>query len=1128
VTDNPAPKAKRKKAKPTPTPDPNRPIPQPYLALAPRPLSSQASQQPSNPSLVLPSSYRRPTTSQSQRPDAGPSTSRRREEGERFVSGLLAPPTVRAGASTSTGTRPAEGGRRRTDRLRQTGQGHAAGNASMTSLGHLGRIMESDTQGQGEDRNPTPAPRRRRRIVREVEDEAAGLNRRLTVSSREEGRAIGLARGASMRRLNVWDGALLIHFRLLMMKSDKRVTDDIDVPPENDEPPPPFPFPTSSSSRLPPTFTSQEQPPIPNSPPPRYETASAPPIPSIALPESETNRPDPENRPPSRASTRYESAPSSPVIAPEVLEGPEDGDEERNDRRMWNEDLLAGYSLEERVQREFARRGSKELGSGGVGNVAGRENASPLSESEGPVTESAEVADRPAEEPAAVTAVQPSPTANESSDPQPAATTPLATPPADLPAEEEATHVEPTIAESTIVEVPPDVGPASSTVTRSPVVPAVELDTSSMPTDEPAKSPAQKEAVSETPVESQVDVEPPSQPETVIHPTPPPVDSTAPKVPEVLGSIKPTEPVAELEITAPTPRPIPSASEVPEVSSPIKAVEPVAEPEVISPTVRPVIQSEGKPPVGNPVEPEIIKSSTRPSISSASAHRSLATLAESEEVNSTEPISTSAPTRKLTRGKAIRRSSSGLIKTLTPSSPSEVVAAPLFSAARFDFGKSQITESDRPFVHRASAPEVHSFVNDKRGKDDRRGDHGFKVLGGRRLGDPPLNPIKQKEVDVTNSGDVEVIPPHREAALLRRESILAKYVRPPPPPTSSMSKPLPPDPKISPIARRESLPSGPLIDFSDYDHDSISNTSHHPEIPGLVAANAELLELLEQEASLPQSSSQAASKAQLVEDLKAQLQSIGEESRERTPPPLPPRTQPITHVQGAIKKKPPPPPPPIRARNWTSGQKISIAETATSPITPRPSIRRPDLNEGSPTRKQPPPIPTRRPPPPPPQAPPLFRAISEVTSTTSSLFDGENSQTSTSTIAPLPPKPPLWRGSSSGKFDRSPQKPRGPRPAPPAPRRSWARVVSDHPLDRTHSEEVLSLNNVDDGDHQDELTSPTRSTSEMDLSRPVVRPRRVAEYTDLDVFVSRLEGSGREYEVSPIIPFSFDFYPREE
>jgi hypothetical protein len=821
---------------------------------------------------------------------------------------------------------------------------------------------------------------------------------------------------------------------------------------------------------------------------------------------------------------------------------------------MWNEDLLAGYSLEERVQREFARRGSKELGTGGIGNVTGRENASPLSEGEDPAPRPAEEADRPAGEPAAVAAVQPSPTAIEPSDPQPAVTTPLASLPAELPAEEEAEPVEPTIAESTTVEVSPKAEPVSfPSPVASPIPPAIELDTPSIPTDEPAKSPAQEAALSGIPIESQVDVEPPSQPETVIQTAPLPFDSTSPaKVPEGLSSIKPAEPVAEPEVVALTPgNVIPSAREVPEVSRPIKAVEPIAKPDIIAPTARPVIQSASEnpkisspirsdepaadsatisapprvipsasnPPTETAVEPEIIKPSTRPSISSASAHRSLATLAESEEVNSTEPISTSAPTRKLTRGKAIRRSSSGLIKTLTPSSPSEVVAAPLFSAARFDFGKSQITESDRPFIHRASAPEVHSFVNDKRSRGDRSSeDHGFKVLGGRRLGDPPLNPIKQKQVDTTNSAESEVIPPHREAALLRRESILAKYVRPPPPPSSSMSKPLPPDPKISPIARRESLPSGPLIDFSDYDHDSISNTSHHPEIPGLVAANAELLELLEQEASLPQSSSQAASKAQLVEDLKAQLQSIGEESRERTPPPLPPRTQPITHVQGAIKKKPPPPPPPIRARNWTSGQKISIAETATSPITPRPSIRRPNLNEGSPTRKQPPPIPTRRPPPPPPQPPPLFRAISEVTSTTSSLFDGENSQTSTSTIAPLPPKPPLWRGLSSGKFDRSPQKPRGPRPAPPAPRRSWARVVSDHPLDRTHSEEVLSLNNVDDGDHQDELTSPTRSTSEMDLSRPVVRPRRVAEYTDLDVFVSRLEGSGREYEVSPLSP----------
>jgi len=830
----------------------------------------------------------------------------------------------------------------------------------------------------------------------------------------------------------------------------------------------------------------------------------------------------------------------------------EDEDEDRNDRRMWNEDLLAGYSLEERVQREFARRGSKDLGTGEVGNLAAREDTSPLSEAEIPAEEPAEEAASPTEGPAADATVQSGTIANETSDPQHTASTPLESPPIDTPADEEAAQVEPNIAESVIVEVSPVVKPASSpAVAEPPVVPAKDLGTPTIPTDEAVGSSTQEEAIPKTITTNQVEAQSPGSPETVIQTKPAPIDSTtSPEIQEVSSLIKSAESVTDVEIIEPTPRPIPSTSEVPEASSPTKLADPVAEPEIIKPTSRPissagvlpaasspvvlaepVVESEtiapippaiGKSATETPVEtaagPEIIKPSSKPSISSAGAHRSLSTLAESDETNSTEPASTSAPARKLTRGKAIRRTSSGLIKTLTPASPSEVVAAPLFSAARFDFGKSQTTESDRQFVHRASAPEVHSFANDKRSRGDRRSeDHGFKVLGGRRLGDPPLNPVKQKEVETTKSGDTEVIPPHREAALLRRESILAKYVRPPPPLTStSMSKPLPPDPRIPPIVRRELLPSGPLIDFSDYDHDSLSNTSHHPEIPGLVAANAELLELLEQEASLPQSSSQAASKAQLVEDLKTQLQlqSIEEEIREKTPPPLPPRNQPITHVPGAIKKKPPPPPPPIRDRNWTSGQKISIAETATSPITPRPSIRRPNL-EGSPTRKQPPPIPTRRPPPPPPQPPPLFRAISEVTSTTSSLYDGEHSQTSTSTIAPLPPKPPIWRGLSSGKLDRSPQKPRGPRPAPPAPRRSWARVVSDHPLDRTHSEEVLSLNNVNDGEHQDEsLTSPTRSTSEMDLSRPAPRVRRVAEYTDLDVFVSRLEGSGREYEVS--------------
>lgn len=235
---------KRKKARPaTSTITESGPIPQPYLALAPKPLSTISrsySQTLAASNLVLPSSFRRPATASSSANvvgtssgDAGPSTSRNRErERERFANGLLAPPTIRAGGSSTpnAGRRERErdrpvspgnvnnsgAGRRRVDRVRGLG----AGNPSMTSLGHLGRIMESDPPATIDERGigtqtpaAVPTTRRRRRIVRGDGDGdgvgGPGVSRRLTVSSREEGRAMGLARGASMRRLNVWDGRSL-------------------------------------------------------------------------------------------------------------------------------------------------------------------------------------------------------------------------------------------------------------------------------------------------------------------------------------------------------------------------------------------------------------------------------------------------------------------------------------------------------------------------------------------------------------------------------------------------------------------------------------------------------------------------------------------------------------------------------------------------------------------------------------------------------------------------------------------------------------------------------------------------------------------------------------------------------
>lgn len=146
--------------------------------------------------------------------------------------------------------------------------------------------------------------------------------------------------------------------------------------PENNDAPPPFPFPTTSTSRLPPTFQSTEQQPlspsnqaipIPNSPPPTFEQATglqALPSPPPTAANPLTSDTDETPRPTSRASTRYMSAPSSPVLT--ALESVEDtgqsemGPDERNDRRMWNADLLAGYTLGERVERELNRKRARE------------------------------------------------------------------------------------------------------------------------------------------------------------------------------------------------------------------------------------------------------------------------------------------------------------------------------------------------------------------------------------------------------------------------------------------------------------------------------------------------------------------------------------------------------------------------------------------------------------------------------------------------------------------------------------------------------------------------------------------------------------------------------------------------
>ncbi|WVQ85829.1 hypothetical protein IAT38_007997 [Cryptococcus sp. DSM 104549] len=487
---------------PTSTPSPH-PVPQPYLALAPSPVSSLSQSAidqragPGQSQLVLPSSYVRGQPSGSgsgggqataggsgepsggggaggSRPSTAAGQTQRKKKSARYAAGLLSPPTIVPGGSSAAprvqhtaqpsrraaGT-PTGGARRNDIRTNPAGSSSRARltdlsaiNASLTSLGQLGQILESDPVPDGQaadaaaaaaERAEQRAQRRRRRIVR-GEREGEGLSRRPTVTSREEGRALGLARGASMRRTNVWDGIQ-----------------------EAGEPPPPFPFPTASTSRLPPAFgvppsqrsgssisagagddqtTTRSR-----SPPPTWEQAvglspiPAPPTPTPRVDDPSTPRagrqgqaalvpprlviPDSSSRSRSRSrspgrtastsptSTRYESAPSSPMITPtggspvelsssmptpatlppaviapdpanatspatsaltttsaedDADAGGEEGltEEERADRRLWNADLLAGYTLEERVRREWARRQAREGEAAQKGEGAGK------------------------------------------------------------------------------------------------------------------------------------------------------------------------------------------------------------------------------------------------------------------------------------------------------------------------------------------------------------------------------------------------------------------------------------------------------------------------------------------------------------------------------------------------------------------------------------------------------------------------------------------------------------------------------------------------------------------------------------------------------------------------------------
>lgn len=231
-TANPDPRKVRKKTR-------RRPVPEPYLAVAPRPVTNVP--MASTSALILPSTYvrslhstpspnpRRRRPSNIQRPSSSSLGESTAPQARGYAAGLLAPPAVMPAAQGRTSASP-------TPQIRGGYAAHLLSPPTIMPGGRsalplvppvvpVGRTSprpassrrlpvpqnmnanSSETLLPQSDEPATfqlepwqqPQQRRRRLVNRET-----SMRRRLTVSSAEEGRAM-IARGASVRRTNVWD-----------------------------------------------------------------------------------------------------------------------------------------------------------------------------------------------------------------------------------------------------------------------------------------------------------------------------------------------------------------------------------------------------------------------------------------------------------------------------------------------------------------------------------------------------------------------------------------------------------------------------------------------------------------------------------------------------------------------------------------------------------------------------------------------------------------------------------------------------------------------------------------------------------------------------------------------------------
>ena len=352
------------------------------------------------------------------------------------------------------------------------------------------------------------------------------------------------------------------------------------------------------------------------------------------------------------------------------------------------------------------------------------------------------------------------------------------------------------------------------------------------------------------------------------------------------------------------------------------------------------------------------------------------------------------------------------------------------------------------------------------------------------------------------------IPPHREAAMRRRE-LGVRRSRPNTPPIREAEA----QEAEQIITAMETIPTG-----------SVDEKSPERRVLPSKKSTLEATELFELfDDNQGESSAQGAARAALVQTLMDDLQeeeavisdttaqrqlengSVGSETAEK-----------LQEMASAPPKRRPAPPPPLKLFNGRRTRKPSIIGSADKPITPQPR-----LGSGSaPSLLRQPGLRTRRrtPPPPPNGEKPVEDSIRSPTSPdievvpqyvgrsrSSTMLSDQSEKSAFSLSFPAPP-PPRWipRGSPLAR-------PKGPRPSP-VPAKSWSsfdRIAKFTPRSETPSSERSFVSG-----REDELSVgrvPVRALSERDIRTP--NRGRSLEYTELDLLAHRLRGTDREYEV---------------